>query len=455
MSVNNRPQPQNQSQSQKDTNTFLIYFSLLPFLYCIYWYNAWSHHYPLGISYWDLGKWFMVASLVYVLTCNGREATRWMVYTGAMTYLGHYIFWYGIPYVCVKLHPFLPYFTSAIQSRNSWWIFVRVLLSLPGGAIAAALMIKLAAYAGGWEGLSFKSENYETIQAREAQMKAAQTAGQRAVSQTTNKPQEPQNFSIPGVDIYINRRPDPRALDKIIGLEKPKEIVMNAMKMILSNDKTYAEYGLTPPGGLLLYGPPGTGKTSFARACAEAFGCAFYVVNASSLTASLVGQSEQAVRSLFAHARAHKPAVIFWDEIDAVGQRRDGMNLNRPSDLVLNVLLAEMDGFNSKGEKGILVIGATNRVDILDPALLRPGRFDYKVEVGLPGLEDRVALLKHFLKNRKHQVTEEELYELATKTEGFSPADILALVDRAAWKAVDEKKPIGIEYLLFSLKESR
>ncbi|MGB9860579.1 MAG: ATP-binding protein, partial [Moorellaceae bacterium] len=249
--------------------------------------------------------------------------------------------------------------------------------------------------------------------------------------------------------------PDPSALDRVIGLEEAKKRVMRAMSAALDTTGVYAQYGLSPPGGILLYGPPGTGKTSFARACADAFGCAFYVVNASAIVGSLVGQSEKAVSSLFQHARANRPAVIFWDEIDAVARRRDGASLNRPSDLVLNVLLAEMDGFQSKGEKGVLVIGATNRVDVLDPAILRPGRFDEKIEVGLPDAQTRVVMLEFFLKGRKTaEISRGVLEEIAAATEGWSPAELKALVDEAAWTAVEARKPITPAFLRRALEKA-
>ncbi|MGI9951319.1 AAA family ATPase [Moorellaceae bacterium AZ2] len=263
-------------------------------------------------------------------------------------------------------------------------------------------------------------------------------------------------FSLPGVIYYPPKTPEPNALDKVIGLEEAKKKVIRAMSLALDSDGQYKEYGLTPPGGILLYGPPGTGKTLFAKACAEAFGCAFYVVNASAIAAPLVGESERAVTHLFQHARNNSPAIIFWDEIDAVARIRDGANLNRPSDLILNVLLAEMDGFQSKGERGLLIIGATNRIDVLDPAILRPGRFDEKIEVGLPDRHTRAVMLEVFLKGRRTaDITPGVLEEIAAATSGWSPAELKALINEAAWDAAEEGEPISPLHLDRVLRQYR
>ncbi|MHB8757112.1 MAG: ATP-binding protein [Bacillota bacterium] len=183
-------------------------------------------------------------------------------------------------------------------------------------------------------------------------------------------------------------------------------------------------------------GPPGTGKTSLARATARYFGCAFYPVNASEFMGPFAGFSEQALRNIFAQARFNKPSIIFFDEIDAIGRRRDGSHINRPSDIVLNMLLAEMDGFLPN--EGVFVLAATNRPDVLDEALLRPGRFDRIVELPLPSFEARVRLFEHYLKGRP--VDEDLDYKTAaTSTEGKSPADIAAMCNAGATKALKRK----------------
>jgi hypothetical protein len=435
----------------------MFLFALFPLAYWAYWaYCQATPHpiingasYPTAVFFLEPAKWFAVGGLICVFLNGNLIWGRLAAQFGIMTYVGAYLYYRYIILGCAKIYPYLPHLAKALASNTFGWMMLRLFIALILSVIVASVVIELIAWAGGWQNPALKSLN------------AGGNRGQVATSTTMqgNAPQAKpprvpaQNFIIPGVDVYVNLNPNPAALDKVVGLEKAKQMAVSAIKMAM-DDRVYKEYGLTPPGGLLLYGPPGTGKTSFARACAEALGCTFYVVNASSLLGSLVGQSEQAVRNLFAHARAHRPAIIFWDEIDAVGQRRDGMNLNRPSDLILNILLAEMDGFNAKGEKGVLVIGATNRIDILDEALLRPGRFDFKVEVGLPGFEDRVKLLQFFLKGRKTEgITTERLKEIAGQTDGWSPADLKALVDEAAWRALERNEPITADAFKVALEQ--
>jgi SpoVK/Ycf46/Vps4 family AAA+-type ATPase len=244
--------------------------------------------------------------------------------------------------------------------------------------------------------------------------------------------------------------PDPAAFDRVIGLEEAKAALMDAMTLMLGGGRL-KEYGVKPPKGILLYGPPGTGKTSFARAAAKCFGCGFVVVNASSVAAPFVGQTQENVRQIFAFARANAPCLVFWDEIDAVAQKRAGAGLNTPSELVVNTLLAEMDGF--QGAEGVVVIAATNRIDVLDPALLRPGRFDVKVEVGLPDEAAREKLLALFLEDRPHRVERDDLKSLAGETEGLSPAELKGAVEEAARNAAKGGVLISAEHVRQALRE--
>ncbi|MFZ5631738.1 MAG: ATP-binding protein [Bacillota bacterium] len=243
----------------------------------------------------------------------------------------------------------------------------------------------------------------------------------------------------PGVDYLPGGSPDPRAFDVLVGMGSAVEAVKDALEMPITDPERIQEYRITPPRGILLYGPPGTGKTCFARAVARYFGCSFYAVNASSILGPYVGTGEESVRKLFDHARRHAPAVIFLDEIDAVGRRRDGGHLNRPSDILLQPLLGELDGF--KGREGVFVIAATNRPDVLDEALTRPGRFDRKIEIPLPDAEAREKLFRLYLGGRPVKLSWQDMQQLVVITEGFSGADVKAVCDQAAtWAAREGEK---------------
>ncbi|KXG73740.1 ATP-dependent zinc metalloprotease FtsH [Fervidicola ferrireducens] len=232
------------------------------------------------------------------------------------------------------------------------------------------------------------------------------------------------------------------AFDHLVGVDHAIRAIKDALEIPLMYPEKAREYGIKPSKGILFYGPPGTGKTSLARATAEYFGCYFISVKASELVGPYLGSSEAAVKQLFAQARANKPAIIFFDEIDAIGRRRDGSHLNRPSDIVLNILLAEMDGFER--DEGVFVIGATNRLDVLDEALLRPGRFDSVIEIPLPDFEARKKLFSVYLKGRP--ISDEEcldVFELAKLTEGMSPAQIEAICKKAALTALKREIETG------------
>src|SRR5579872_6967680 len=199
--------------------------------------------------------------------------------------------------------------------------------------------------------------------------------------------------------------------------------------------------GARTPKGVLLVGAPGTGKTLMARAVAGEAGVAFYSVSGSEFVEMFVGVGAARVRNLFKEARGHAPSIIFIDEIDAVGRQRNssGMNGNDEREQTLNQLLVEMDGFDK--QTNVVVIAATNRPDVLDPALLRPGRFDRQVMLDKPDIRGRQAILEVHAEGKPldENVT---LTELARQTAGFSGADLANVLNEAALLAARRGKQV-------------
>ena len=190
------------------------------------------------------------------------------------------------------------------------------------------------------------------------------------------------------------------------------------------------------PKGILLHGPPGTGKTLIAKAAAEEAGVPFLFTSGSEFVEIYVGNGAKKVRELFKLARSLKvPVMIFIDEIDAVGYKRNQMGqMNREQEQTLNQLLNEMDGFMENDK--IVVVAATNLVDSLDPALLRPGRFDRKVAIPLPIEKERNKIFEIHLRGKQHRLSEADLKQASVKMEGFSGADIEQVVNRVGIQAV-------------------
>lgn len=213
----------------------------------------------------------------------------------------------------------------------------------------------------------------------------------------------------------------------------------------LKNPKKYSDIGARIPKGVLLMGPPGTGKTLLARAVAGEAGCPFFSISGSDFVEMFVGVGASRVRDLFEQAKKNSPSIIFIDEIDAVGRHR-GAGLGGGHDereQTLNQLLVEMDGFT--GKDNVIVIAATNRRDILDPALLRPGRFDRQIVVGYPDVSGREAILKVHTKN-KPMAPDVDLSTIAKSTVGFTGADLENLVNEASLLAARKnKKAITME----------
>src|SRR6266540_3874801 len=178
--------------------------------------------------------------------------------------------------------------------------------------------------------------------------------------------------------------------DEVAGLEEARD-EMEEIVDFLRDSKRFARLGARVPKGILLYGPPGTGKTLLAKAVAHASGANFYSQSASAFVEMFAGLGAARIRRLFEKARKNAPAIVFIDELDAVGIRRTGSGFNREHDQTLNQLLVELDGF--RGPDRVVIIGASNRLEDLDPALLRPGRFDRQIIVAPPDLAGRVAIL--------------------------------------------------------------
>jgi len=226
----------------------------------------------------------------------------------------------------------------------------------------------------------------------------------------------------------------------VAGADEEKEELKELVEFLKTPDKFLA-LGARIPRGVLLVGPPGTGKTLLAKAVAGEAGVPFFSISGSDFVEMFVGVGASRVRDLFEQAKKFSPAIIFIDEIDAVGRHR-GAGLGGGHDereQTLNQLLVEMDGFGSN--KGIIVIAATNRPDILDPALLRPGRFDRQVMVGLPDIKGREEILKVHTRGKKLDL-DVDLVTLAKTTAGFSGADLENLCNEAAILAARRNKTL-------------
>jgi len=244
------------------------------------------------------------------------------------------------------------------------------------------------------------------------------------------------------------------AFDTLVGFESAKQDVEDFFDISIAayeDPESIKLYRLKPAKGILLYGPPGVGKTAFARACANYFELKFYETKGSEWIAgcSLVGEPQAKIKKTFSQARKLAPCILFFDEIDAIAQRRNGSSNNSPSDLILNNFLAEIDGYNPSS--GIFIIAATNRKDILDPALLRPGRLEKHIEIGLPGFEARCKILKVHLRNRP--VEKIDLGILGEITEGQSGAFLEAVVNRAATAAWRDRRRISQKDLFNAIKQ--
>lgn len=221
--------------------------------------------------------------------------------------------------------------------------------------------------------------------------------------------------------------------DDVAGVDEAKEELVEVVDF-LKEPKKYTDIGGKIPKGVLLVGPPGTGKTLLARAVAGEANVPFFRISGSDFVEMFVGVGASRVRDLFKTAREKAPCIIFIDELDAIGKSRmNNISSNDEREQTLNQLLVEMDGFDN--DKGLIILGATNRPDVLDPALLRPGRFDRQVVVDRPDVKGREAILKIHAKNVKLD-SDVNLDAIAHATSGFSGADLANIVNEAALLAV-------------------
>ncbi|MEN2999998.1 MAG: proteasome-activating nucleotidase [Acidilobaceae archaeon] len=254
--------------------------------------------------------------------------------------------------------------------------------------------------------------------------------------------------------MVVERRPKVSFRD-IGGLEGQIRELYEVVVLPLKRPELFQEMGVEPPRGVLLHGPPGTGKTLLARAVAGESDATFIKLTASELVNKFIGEGARLVREVFRLAREMSPSIVFIDEIDGIGARRVelGTSGEREVQRTLLQLLAEMDGFDPLS--GVRVIAATNRLDVLDPALLRPGRFDRIVELPLPDLKGRVEILR--IHTRRTPLGDDvDLHEIAALTEGFNGASLKAIVTEAAYFAIRRRSPrVEREDLLKALEKVR
>ncbi|MCA8959541.1 MAG: ATP-binding protein [Planctomycetes bacterium] len=286
--------------------------------------------------------------------------------------------------------------------------------------------------------------------ARDIDLQAGATLGGRSVES---------DGCVPGDDrasFAIAERPAV-GFDDIAGLEEVKEELRLKIIYPFQHSETAARFGVQPGGGVLLYGPPGTGKTLLARAVAGETQCAFFTVKPSDILSKWVGEAEQNLQRLFAEARRSAPSVIFIDEIDALAPRRSEALSSVMARLVPQ-LLTELEGFSGRTEP-ILFLGATNAPWALDPAILRPGRFDERIYVGMPDRPAVRRILEIHLQGRP-LAPDVDLEELADRLQGFSGADLRGVCRKAADDAFltsirgGQLRPVDRERLLRAAAET-
>ncbi|GMM53154.1 proteasome regulatory particle base subunit [Starmerella bacillaris] len=228
------------------------------------------------------------------------------------------------------------------------------------------------------------------------------------------------------------------------GLSEQIRELREVIELPLKNPELFTRVGIRPPKGVLLYGPPGTGKTLLAKAVAAQIGANFIFSPASGIVDKYIGESARLIREMFSYAKEHEPCIIFMDEIDAIGGRRfsEGTSADREIQRTLMELLNQMDGFDYLGQTKVIM--ATNRPDTLDPALLRPGRLDRKIEIPLPNEAGRLAILKIHSENVSKR-GEFDYEALMKMSDGFNGADLRNVVTEAGFNAIRQDRDYIIQ----------
>tara|TARA_Y100000780_G_scaffold225838_1_gene238901 strand:+ start:284 stop:1219 length:936 start_codon:yes stop_codon:yes gene_type:complete len=248
----------------------------------------------------------------------------------------------------------------------------------------------------------------------------------------------------PTVYAMLSEDPGSVPFTAVGGLSEQVRELREVIELPLTNPELFRRVGIKPPKGVLLYGPPGTGKTLLARALACNINATFLKVVASAVVDKYIGESARVIREMFGYARDHEPCVIFIDEIDAIGGKRsnEGTGSDREVQRTLMELLNQLDGFESLGK--VKVVMATNRPDMLDPALLRPGRLDRKIEIPLPNEAGRLEILKiHSAKISKEGEIDWEM--VAKLSDGFNGADMRNICTEAGMFAIRADRDYTVE----------
>lgn len=251
--------------------------------------------------------------------------------------------------------------------------------------------------------------------------------------------------------IQLKEKKKGKGFSAIAGMQKLKDTIQLDVIDALNDKERYAEYGLTIPNGMLLYGPPGCGKTFFAEKMSEEIGFNFYQIKPSDIQSKFVNASQENIKNLFDEARQNAPSIIFIDELDALVPSRDTSNISHMNTSAVNEFLAQM---NNCGEDGIFIVGATNRPNAIDPAILRSGRLDKHIYLPPPDFEARKLMFELYLKKRPTEIGL-NYEELAKATENYVSSDIKFLCDEASRKALKENTRITKTVVLETIRNNK